>query len=143
MRGRESAAPAFLPSGKGHGGAAPVSRNGPRRFCRLSSPIRHYFPDCWAVNWSAAGAAHGNCTPPRISSSCPHLLRWTTAETASTLDFMAGQEYRPHRRSWPHTEPPCADSRFSRSLPAEAKRRQEINMRCGLVVSSGRSWRSC
>ena len=45
VRGRESAAPAFLPSGKGHGGAAPVSRNGPRRFCRLSSPIRHYFPD--------------------------------------------------------------------------------------------------
>ena len=54
------------------------------------------------------------------------MLRRTTAETASTLDFMAGQEYRPHRRSWPHTEPPCADSRFSRSLPAEAKRRQEI-----------------
>ncbi len=74
MRGRESAAPAFLPSGKGHGGAAPVSRNGPRRFCRLSSPIRHYFPDCWAVNWSAAGAAHGNCTPPRISPSCTDCL---------------------------------------------------------------------
>ena len=53
---------------------------------------------------------HGNRTPPRISPSCPHLLRRITAETASTLDFMAGQEYRPHRRSWPHTEPPCDDS---------------------------------
>ena len=65
---------AFLPSGKGRGGAAPVSRNGPRRFCRLSSPIRHYFPDCWAVNWSAAGTAHGNLTPPRISPSCTDCL---------------------------------------------------------------------
>ena len=74
VRGRENAAPAFLPSGKGHGRAAPVSRNGPCRFCRLSSPIRHYFPDCWAVNWSAAGAAHGNCTPPRISPSCTDCL---------------------------------------------------------------------
>ena len=74
VRERENAAPAFLPSGKGHGGAAPVSRNGPRRFCRLSSPIRHYFPDCWAINWSAAGAAHGNLTPPRISPSCPHYV---------------------------------------------------------------------
>lgn len=74
MRGRESAAPAFLPSGKGHGGAAPVSRNGPRRFCRLSSPIRHYFPDCWAVNWSAADAAHGNCTPSEDLSELHRLL---------------------------------------------------------------------
>ena len=101
-------------------------------------------PTCTGNHQAADGCRlHGNCTPPRIAPSCPHLLRRTTAETASTLDFMAGQEYRPHRRSWPHTEPPCADSRFSRSLPAEAKRRQEINMRCGLVVSSGRSWRSC
>ena len=38
---------------------------------------------------------HGNFTPPRISPSCPHLLRRITAYTASTLDFMAGQEYRP------------------------------------------------
>lgn len=74
VRERENAAPAFLPSGKGRGGVAPVSRNGPRRFCRLSSPIRHYFPDCWAVNWSAAGTAHGNLTPPRISPSCPHYV---------------------------------------------------------------------
>ena len=74
VRGRENAAPAFLPSGKGRGGAAPVSRNDPRRFCRLSSPIRHYFPDCWAVNWSADGAAHGQLTPPRISPSCTDCL---------------------------------------------------------------------
>ena len=74
VRERENAAPAFLPSGKGRGGAAPVSRNDPRRFCRLSSPIRHYFPDCWAVNWSAAGAAHGTCTPTRISPSCTDCL---------------------------------------------------------------------
>ena len=32
-------------------------------------------PDWRAVNWSAAGAAHGNLTPPRISPSCPHCLR--------------------------------------------------------------------
>ena len=74
VRERENAAPAFLPSGKGRGGAAPVSRNDPRRFCRLSSPIRHYFPDCWAINWSAAGTAHGNLTPPRISPSCTDCL---------------------------------------------------------------------
>ena len=74
VRERENAAPAFLPSGKGRGGAAPVSRNDPRRFCRLSSPIRHYFPDCWAINWSAAGTAQGNLTPPRISPSCTDCL---------------------------------------------------------------------
>ena len=45
------------------------------RFCHLLSPIRHYFPDCRAVNWSAAGAAHGNLTPPRISPSCTDGLR--------------------------------------------------------------------
>ena len=74
VRGRENAAPAFLPSGKGRGRAAPVSRNDPRRFRHLFSPIRHDFPDCWAVNWSAAGAAHGNLTPPRISPSCTDCL---------------------------------------------------------------------
>ena len=45
------------------------------RFCHLLSPIRHYFPDCRAVNWSAAGAAHGDLTPPRISPSCTDGLR--------------------------------------------------------------------
>ena len=48
--------------------------SGPCRFHHLFSPIRHYFPDCWAVNWSAAGTAHGNLTPPRIAPSCPHCL---------------------------------------------------------------------
>ena len=68
-------------------------------------------PTCTGNHQAADGCRlHGNRTPPRISPSCPHLLRRITAETASTLDFMAGQEYRPHRRSWPHTEPPCDDS---------------------------------
>lgn len=108
VRERENAAPAFLPSGKGRGGVAPVSRNGPRRFCRLSSPIRHYFPDCWAVNWSAAGTAHGNLTPPRISPSCPHCvilqpdgfqMLWTTLILSRAV---AGQEYHyAPFRSWP------------------------------------------
>ena len=54
----------------------------------LLSPIRHYFPDCWAVNWSAAGAAHGNCTPPRISPSCPHCLSlWLDSEYRSTVSL--------------------------------------------------------
>ena len=49
--------------------------SGPCRFHHLFSPIRHYFPDWRAVNWSAAGAAHGNCTPPRIAPSCTDVLK--------------------------------------------------------------------
>ena len=48
--------------------------SGPCRFHHLFSPIRHYFPDWRAVNWSAAGAAHGNLTPPRIAPSCTDVL---------------------------------------------------------------------
>ena len=46
--------------------------------------------------------------PSEDLSELPHLLRRITAETASTLDFMAGQEYLSHRRSWLRTVPPCA-----------------------------------
>ena len=49
--------------------------SGPCRFHHLFSPIRHYFPDWRAVNWTAAGAAHGNCTPPRIAPSCNDVLK--------------------------------------------------------------------
>jgi len=47
----------------------------------------HQTAACWPL--------HGNFTPPRFAPSCPHLLRRLTAYTVSTLDFMAGQEYRP------------------------------------------------
>ena len=79
---------------------------------------------------------HGNRTPPRISPSCPHLLRRITAETASTLDFMAGQEYRPHRRSWPHTEPPCADSRCSSltAIRSKAQTGNQYKVRSGCFI---------
>ena len=66
---------AFLPSGKKlWRGRSKACWSGPCRFHHLFSPIRHHFPDCWAINWSAAGAAHGNCTPPRISPSCTDCL---------------------------------------------------------------------
>lgn len=41
----------------------------------------------------AAYQLHGNCTPPRISPSCPHLLRRLYPQRALTHDFMTGQEY--------------------------------------------------
>lgn len=96
-------------------------------------------PTCTGNHQAADGCRlHGNCTPPRISPSCPHLLRRTTAETASTLDFMAGQEYRPHRRSWPHTEPPCADSRcFSLAVGKQNADRKSIQGAVWLFHSAG------
>ena len=81
--------------------------SGPCRFHHLFSPIRHYFPDWRAVNWSAAGAAHGNCTPPRIAPSCTDVLhvslcrstivgRWGHGETACHGCFwMNGYRWAP------------------------------------------------
>ena len=96
-------------------------------------------PTCTGNHQAADGCRlHGNCTPPRISPSCPHLLRRTTAETASTLDFMAGQEYRPHRRSWPHTEPPCDDSGcFSLAVGKQNADRKSIQGAVWLFHSAG------
>ena len=94
-------------------------------------------PTCTGNHQAADGCRlHGNCTPPRISPSCPHLLRRTTAETASTLDFMAGQEYRPHRRSWPHTEPPCDDSRCSSltAIRSKAQTGNQYKVRSGCFI---------
>lgn len=63
--------------------------SGPCRFHHLFSPIRHHFPDWRAVNWSAAGTAHGNLTPPRISPSCPHCVKlWLGRST-----IVRGQDY--------------------------------------------------
>jgi hypothetical protein len=57
--------------------------------------------------------SHGNLTPPRIAPSCPHLLRrLTDYAPASTLDFMAGQEYHyPHCLLSPYREQPGIYSR--------------------------------
>ena len=41
----------------------------------------------------AAYQLHENCTPPRISPSCPHLLRRLYTQMVLTHDFMTGQEY--------------------------------------------------
>ena len=81
--------------------------SGPCRFHHLFSPIRHYFPDWRAVNWSAAGTAHGNLTPPRISPSCTDFVkaslcrstiigRWRHGETACHGCFwMNGYRWAP------------------------------------------------
>ena len=78
MKGEREEKPvsAFLPSGKSiMAGPLQGVLERPCRFHYLFSPIRHYFPDWRAVNWSAAGAAHGNCTPPRIAPSCNDVLK--------------------------------------------------------------------
>ena len=99
----------LLPSDSVHPAGAPQFTGRPCRFCHLFSPIRHYFPDCWAVNWTAAGAPHGNCTPPRISPSCTDCLclslcrstivgRWDHGETACQSRFYKKQKHTADRQ---------------------------------------------
>ena len=39
----------------------------------MLAPVRRFFPEP-RQRLTAAGTAHGSCTPPRISPSCPHYV---------------------------------------------------------------------
>lgn len=139
---KENTTPVSLLSSKGRSRAAPVFRNGPRRFC--------YLP----VLFDTTSQTGGRSTGLRLA---PHMgiapLRGSLRAAPTCYD---GSRQKPLQRStlWPdrsiaptgghgHTRSRrVIIAAVSRSLSAETKRRQKINIRCSLVVSSGRSWRS-